>query len=529
MKSIQTKILMSILSGMITLSIVLCIASTYYISSTLEKDSNLITESVANTEALRVNEELGRIASAIAMMTTYMNAILDTPDSLSNFEQEKICTAKAKEMFRNIVQNTNGVTSFYLRYNPYITNPRAGFFVGVAAGGQELIDRETTDLSNWETKPHEQIGWYSDPITSGKAVWSTEYHNHDNSQNIITYVVPVYKNYTPYGVIGIEFDAALITDIIDNVSVYNNGFAYLTSEDGSIYYAPEHANIKALNTNHGYSEVTIPLYNGMNLEIHVDYKDIQSDGYKVMHTIIIITLILLVVFTVIIYTMTTKIVNPLKKLARSAEQLADGKMEIDPSCMTGDEIGALAESLSKTSCKLEEYRKYIGAIAFRDSLTGVKNGTAYKEAQVELEKDIRVGESPEFAVAVVDINCLKSVNDAYGHEVGNRLIIEASKIICTAFKHSPVYRIGGDEFAVILKNQDYINRESILRQLTEEYPKSPITLAGGAVTVAFSIGICDYRPGFDSGFDDVFRRADADMYKQKQATKCQISASNSKV
>ncbi|MBE6643768.1 MAG: diguanylate cyclase [Ruminococcaceae bacterium] len=519
MKSIQAKILLSILFGMIILAIVLTTASTYYISSTLEKDSNLITESVANTESLRINEEFARIESAVGMMSTYVNAILDSPDSLGISSQEKSYTAKAKEMFSNIVQNTPGVTAFYLRYNPYLTTPHAGFFIGVSAGGQELVERETTDLSNWETKPHEQVGWYSDPITSGKAVWSTDYHNQNNSQNIITYVVPVYKNYTPYGVIGIEFDASLITDIVDKVSVYDNGFAYLTNGDGSIYYAPEHARIDALNTAHGYSQVTVPLDNGMNFELHADYKDIQRGGYRAIWAIIVITVFLLVAFMLFVYSITVRIVTPLKKLARSAEQLLDGKMEMDDSLMTNDEIGALAESLSKTSGKLEEYRKYIGTIAFRDSLTGVKNGTAYKEAQVELEKDIRVEEECEFAVAVVDINDLKKVNDAYGHEVGNRLIIETSKIICTAFKHSPVYRIGGDEFAVILKNNDYANRCDILRNLTEEYPKAPKTVAGGAVTVAFAIGIGVYQPGMDSGFDDVFRRADADMYKQKQATK----------
>ena len=519
MKSIQTKIFMSILSGMLTLSIVLCVVSTFYINTTLERDSVMITESVANTEALRVNDELGRIEASLAIVYTYIDALIVSPESLHEHVQELLYTEKVKEIFQNVVENTHGITSFYLRYNPTLTDPHAGFFMGVSAGGKELFERDTTNLEDWESKPHEQVGWYSDPITLGKAVWSTEYHNTGNTDKVISYVIPLYKNYTPYGVIGVEIDPSLITDIIDNVSVYDNGFAYLTNSDGSLYYAPEHALMEALDDEHRFAQISIPLDNGMNIEIHADFEDIQRDGYNAMLTIIFIALAMLIAFSVFTHILTARIVTPLKKLTESAEKLAEGNMEIHPSCRTRDEIGALAESLSKTSGKLEEYRQYIGAIAFRDSLTGVKNGTAYKEAQVELEKDIRLGQAPKFGVVVVDINCLKKVNDAYGHEIGNRLIIETSKVICTAFKHSPVYRIGGDEFAVILKDRDFENSERIITELTEEYPKKPSTVADGAVTVLFAIGIDRYRPGIDTGFDDVFRRADANMYKTKQAMK----------
>ena len=68
-----------------------------------------------------------------------------------------------------------------------------------------------------------------------------------------------------------------------------------------------------------------------------------------------------------------------------------------------------------------------------------------------------------FAVAVFDINDLKQVNDLYGHQAGDKYIKDGCAIICNTFKHSPVFRIGGDEFAVVIQGSDYKNIDSIMQ------------------------------------------------------------------
>ena len=83
----------------------------------------------------------------------------------------------------------------------------------------------------------------------------------------------------------------------------------------------------------------------------------------------------------------------------------------------------------------------------KDSLTGVGNKTAYIKKTNEINEQIRNG-FKDFAVVMIDINGLKAVNDNYGHANGDLYIKGCCHIICEVFKHSPVYRIGGDEFAV---------------------------------------------------------------------------------
>ncbi len=89
-----------------------------------------------------------------------------------------------------------------------------------------------------------------------------------------------------------------------------------------------------------------------------------------------------------------------------------------------------------------------------DALTGVKNRYAYLEAAAGMDCQIAEHSQPPFAVVMLDINDLKKINDTAGHQAGDQHLRDACKIICNTFQHSPVYRIGGDEFAVISQGSD---------------------------------------------------------------------------
>ena len=99
------------------------------------------------------------------------------------------------------------------------------------------------------------------------------------------------------------------------------------------------------------------------------------------------------------------------------------------------------------------------AQANTDALTGVKNKHAYLEAEERLNGLIANHKAPPFAIAVMDVNDLKMVNDTDGHQAGDEHLRSACKVVCDVFKHSPVFRIGGDEFAVIAQGEDYSNLE----------------------------------------------------------------------
>ncbi len=174
------------------------------------------------------------------------------------------------------------------------------------------------------------------------------------------------------------------------------------------------------------------------------------------------------------------------------------------------ELMELLQREQRQKSELGEARQ----LAYTDPLTGVRNKLAYQDKERLLEERIVAGTMGGLASAVFDVNGLKLVNDTQGHEAGDELIRQACRMICDHFKHSPVFRIGGDEFTAILEGPDYQNRAEILLAFNGQVEEN---LRSGQAVVA--AGMAEYVPGRDAGFQPVFARADREMYLRKKELK----------
>ena len=159
-------------------------------------------------------------------------------------------------------------------------------------------------------------------------------------------------------------------------------------------------------------------------------------------------------------------------------------------------------------------------ISNHDALTKVMSRFSFDNKINEIDKKIK--ESPadiKFAVCECDLNNLKTINDSFGHDTGDTYIINCCKTICNFFKHSPVYRIGGDEFVAILQTDDYEKIE----QIKEELFEFSITEMKKQISVSerksFASGFAVYNPQYDKSFSDVMKRADIEMYENKRMLK----------
>ena len=153
-------------------------------------------------------------------------------------------------------------------------------------------------------------------------------------------------------------------------------------------------------------------------------------------------------------------------------------------------------------------------MARRDELTGTKNKTAYQEIEKELHRLIEEGKEP-FGIVICDINGLKVINDTEGHKAGDDYIKTSCKLICRIFHHSPVFRIGGDEFVAILRGQDFVNRLDLISNLRRQVEEN-IRIGEGPVVAS---GLAEYQPFADHCVEDVFNRADSLMYADKTRLK----------
>ena len=182
-------------------------------------------------------------------------------------------------------------------------------------------------------------------------------------------------------------------------------------------------------------------------------------------------------------------------------------------------VRTLLAAMKKQSSELAERLEKALRDANTDALTGVKNRNAYELSTGRINVEIESSnEKVEFMIVICDVNGLKSINDNIGHDEGNKLLVNACRLICRTFKRSPVFRIGGDEFVAILRNDDYENREALIgglmeRMTAENYDPMNVN------NVSFAIGAAEFDPAVDNSCADVFKRADGLMYEHKKAIK----------
>ena len=173
-----------------------------------------------------------------------------------------------------------------------------------------------------------------------------------------------------------------------------------------------------------------------------------------------------------------------------------------------------------------ERLKAVRKLAYTDPMTGAKSKLAYVEEEVKKNNLIAAQLAPQFAIAVFDLNDLKVINDRLGHEVGNQYIVRASRMIGEHFKHSPVFRIGGDEFAVVLEGQDFQERNVLGNEFNRKVDAFVAENSEEAYQLIIAMGMADYVAERDSDFNQVFDRADLQMYRRKRELKDRVRAAS---
>ncbi|CDF05363.1 diguanylate cyclase [Megasphaera elsdenii CAG:570] len=255
--------------------------------------------------------------------------------------------------------------------------------------------------------------------------------------------------------------------------------------------------------------------NGMKLAITAPADEIYAGRRTMIFLVLAITIVVGLGSTILAVKAADRIVRPLQDISAVARRLGRGEYDQHLTYTGHDEIGSLASHMNDT---MERMRNYVGAMqkqAYQDELTSVKNVAAYDKKVYDLNQKISAGQAA-FAVVMVDLNQLKEVNDRFGHEKGNIALQTLCRDVCRLYKHSPVYRIGGDEFVVILEGEDYDNRDALFQKVQAFERIRDLKAAQPWTQLATSVGMAVYDKTCDATYQAVFNRADARMYEQKQ-------------
>ena len=479
----------------------------------------------------------------------YFDSMQKSVDKVSSFaesdleglstEQLERHMARVEEYFDEVACKTNGVLTYYYRIDPEISDTVKGFWY-TNLDGTGFVEHEVTDITLYDTKDTTKLVWFTVPKYTGETTWLPPYITDNLDVRVISCNVPVYWKGLFVGVIGIEMDYSTMAEQVDSIRLYDNGYAFLSDAEGNLFFHPriDVAQLteeempetpEGLVSNDTFLRYTfegvekqaawLELSNGMRLTVSVPISETDGDWQRLILEILAASAVVLLVACLFTLYYTRRITRPLDQLTRAAEQVDKGNYDLTLDYDEDDEVGRLTNTFKQLAGHVKDHISDLDKRVYVDALTSVRNKGAYTDYIHGIQARIDAEGRLDFAIGMFDCDGLKMINDRYGHDKGDEYLQAAARLICRTYQHSPVFRIGGDEFAVVLHNEDFENREA----LAEEFERSQQEISAAASCewqeVHVALGIAVYDPQLDRTVSDTEHRADKAMYANKRLRK----------
>ncbi|WP_296397581.1 diguanylate cyclase [Acidaminococcus timonensis] len=516
---------------------------------------NIYSTWVANTglnwetekTAADLNKPLLQSMDAVNFMAATMRQFYTDlgPGQIQDYRRLQTVNQRLCRRFEAVVETIPEINGFYIHYNETLTGRPDGFWYRKEPGATGYQEGPIMDVGQALARGEGPTDWYTQPRDQQHAMWLPPYRTVQTGTWVVSYVKPVYVNHRFIGVVGIDINLSTLISLVHQVSIYESGYAFLVSPEGQVYVHPDtniltdqDATIESLGLQvekaqlrrHDTGDRTIPvtykgkkrqiafttLENGMKMGVSAPNEEIYAVQRQAIFRMIFLIILFGIATSAIAIALARRVLAPLRDIDLAAQRMGRGDYNTPVVKQRDDEIGRLADNMNATMGQMKGLVRELRSQAQQDKLTGVKNTTAFDEKMLQLDRQILAGTCPPFSLVMVDMNGLKQINDTYGHEKGNLAIQAMVKTICDLYKHSPVYRIGGDEFVVLVQNDDYASQDIIWRQLVPYLHQRSQGLKEPWLELSFSAGRAQYQPGIDEDLKAVFRRADAAMYKVKR-------------
>ena len=494
MKKLQRKILILVISSVLISAFVVMSIAVFNYDRIITSNSQQIMQLMCSDKQQVIDEKLLNIEQSVHTLYHFAEEQIRINNNLFSDETKyEEYMSRMSAILEINAKYTDGAVSVYYVLNPNLKGSRQGIWL-VKNEENEFFSNEVTDVSQYDKEDIEHAGWYYIPLESGKETWINPYYNQNMNREIISYVIPLIIDGQEIGVVGMDVDTHLLYETTKAVTVFDTGYAFLMDNEGKFVYHPEmkgSVSTPDFDSGHAY------LYEKSLLS--AQQQSVQAYQWNAVE----------------------------KRL--TSQKLRNGM--IFTVCATNQEIIAPQQRMLSNSILVivlilsifilvtVSVTKAIVSLMYTDPLTRVRNKTAYSECVEEMYKRIKGADKVHFTVIVSDINDLKKVNDTYGHEFGDQLIQNGANVLKRIWKADCVYRIGGDEFAIVRLNakEDMVKNEIILME--EELTRVNSHNSSKELYLQMAVGMAVYNPETDKGYMDVFRRADAAMYEDKKIKK----------
>lgn len=379
MRTIRAKIISGILLCSVLTAVLIGVLA---ILNSAQMAARNTLESMQLTGQLQSDELNAKILRIEQSVNSMSDIIMQDFDAAA-FKQDNSYADEFTEQIMNTVINfgkrTDGAITAYVRYNPEYSNPTSGCFISRNSADEEFEVLTPTDFSMYDENDSAHVGWYYTPIKNGAALWMDPYLNENINVYMISYIIPLFgADGSTIGVVGMDIDFSAITDQVAGTTIYDTGYAFLTSASGSIMYhnAQEYGtNLAELDTS--LSDITsllsddgqqgamksytlggvskqmlyYNLGNGMKFILTAPKEEIYAEAFSLIKMIGVAVVLAIAISGVVGIIVGSSISKPIRQLTHIISQTAQldftATLEGAKLRRQKDEIGMMAREVHK--------------------------------------------------------------------------------------------------------------------------------------------------------------------------------------
>ena len=429
MKSVRAKLIASILICSLFTSVLIGVLVISNSARTAGKDAMTKMQLTGQKKAEEINSTIQKIEQSVDTLSEVAMSNFDYDSFRQSKDYADTYTETVQQAVLDFANHTNGAVTVYLRYNPNYSNPTSGVFAQRQSVDSELQCLTPTDFSMYDESDVEHVGWYYLPVQAKEAIWMSPYMNENINIYMISYVVPLFaEDGTSIGIVGMDIDFSQITDLVDETTVYQSGYAFLTDASGSIMH---HKNVdegtvitdldsslkkgadflaedgnqgKTLEYTYKNVDKKLAFYNldnGMKLVLTAPVSEIYSEAYGLAKMIILAMIVAFILSAVIGIVMGTGLTKPIRQLTSVIEQTA--ALDFRPT-EAGAKLRKQKDEIGDMATKIHDMRKKLRAMMENlqqtqqvlETNTGnlnqlMKQNTAYAEDNSAATQELAAG------------------------------------------------------------------------------------------------------------------------------------------
>lgn len=387
MKSVRTKLISSILICSLFTSVLIGVIVISNSVRTAGKDAMTMMQLAGQKKTEEINSTIQKIEQSVDTLSEVAMSNFDYDSFRQSKDYADTYTETVQQAVLDFANHTNGAVTVYLRYNPNYSNPTSGIFAQRQSLDSDLQCLTPTDFSMYDESDVEHVGWYYLPVQAKEAIWMSPYMNENINIYMISYVVPLFaEDGTSIGVVGMDIDFSQITDLVDETTVYQSGYAFLTDASGSIMH---HKNVdegtvitdldsslkkgadflaedgnqgKTLEYTYKNVDKKLAFYNldnGMKLVLTAPVSEIYSEAYGLAKMIILAMIVAFILSAVIGIVMGTGLTKPIRQLTSVIEQTA--ALDFRPT-EAGAKLRKQKDEIGDMATKIHDMRKKLRAM-----------------------------------------------------------------------------------------------------------------------------------------------------------------------